>query len=79
VYKNDTIFQNLLNERKLKRAKMLHKALLHHKVKTAAELQDERREQLSKEYFYVQKKKNFLKMNIFKSIEIDKNNMKQNL
>jgi len=59
VIKNEDILQNILKQRKLKKAEMLHKALLRNRLKTTEELEDEQEEENKKEYFYVKKKEFF--------------------
>jgi hypothetical protein len=57
--KNENILQNILKQRKLQKAKMLHRALLRNKLKTQIELEEEQAEENNKEYFYVKKKEFF--------------------
>jgi len=59
ILKNEDVLQNILKQRRLRKAKMLHKALLRNKLKTPAELEEEQEEENNKEYFYVKKKEFF--------------------
>ena len=59
MLKNENILKKLLKERRLKKAKMLHKALLRNKLKTTFELEIEKEEENNKEYFYKKKKEFF--------------------
>ena len=59
VYKNENIIKELLEKRKLKKAKILHKALLRNKLKTPKEKEQELEDENLKEYFYVKKKQFF--------------------
>jgi hypothetical protein len=59
MMKNEDILKNILKQRRLKRAKMLHKALLRNKLKTKEELEQEKEEENKKEYFYVKKRQFF--------------------
>jgi hypothetical protein len=59
VYKNEDIVKELLEERKLKKAKILHRALLRNKLKTPKEREQELEDENLKEYFYVKKKQFF--------------------
>ena len=59
VYKNENIIKELLEKRKLKKAKILHKALLRNKLKTPKEKEQELEDENLKEYFYVKKKEFF--------------------
>jgi hypothetical protein len=62
ISKNEDILQNILKQRRLRKAKMLHKALLRNKLKTPTELEEEREEENKKEYFYARKKEFFEEM-----------------
>lgn len=53
---NEGILKDLLNKRRLKNAKMLHKALAKNKLKTYEELQEENERENMKEFFYARKK-----------------------
>lgn len=59
IMKNEDILKNLLKHRRLKRAKMLHKALIHNRLKSKAELEEEKEQENKKEYFYVKKREFF--------------------
>jgi len=59
VYQNEDMVKELLEERKLKKAKILHKALLRNKLKTPKEREQELEDENLKEYFYVRKKQFF--------------------
>jgi len=59
ILKNKNILETLLKERRLKKAKMLHKALLRNKLKTTSELEAEKEEENQREYFYKKKKEFF--------------------
>jgi hypothetical protein len=59
VYKNEDILEEVLKGRKLKSAKMLHKALLRNKIKTPKELDEDQEKENLKEYFYVKKREFF--------------------
>jgi len=48
-----------LKKRRLKKAKMLHKALLRNPLKTPTELAEERDDENKKEYFYAKRKEIF--------------------
>jgi hypothetical protein len=49
----------ILKKRRLKKAKMLHQALMHNKLKTPEELDEELKEENDREYFYAKKKQFF--------------------
>ena len=59
ISKNEEVLQNILKKRRLRKAKMLHKALLRNKLKTPLELEEEREEENKREYFYAKKKEFF--------------------
>jgi hypothetical protein len=58
-YKHEDVLENVLKSRKLKSAKILHKALLRNKIKTPKELEEDQEKENLKEYFYVKKKQFF--------------------
>jgi hypothetical protein len=58
-YKNEDILQEKIKRRQLQSAKMLHKALLRNKIKTAKELDEDQEQENLKEYFYVKKREFF--------------------
>jgi len=62
ILKNEDILEDILNKRRLRKAKMLHKALLRNKLKTPFELEEEREEENKKEYFYARKREFFEEM-----------------
>ena len=59
ISKNEEVLQNILKKRRLRKAKMLHKALLRNKLKTPLELEEEQEEENKREYFYAKKKEFF--------------------
>jgi hypothetical protein len=59
MYQNADAVEDMMEDRKLKKSKMLHKALLHYKLKTPKELEEEKEQENLKEYFYVKKKEFF--------------------
>jgi hypothetical protein len=62
ILKNEDILENILKKRRLRKAKMLHKALLRNRLKSPFELEEEREEENKKEYFYARKKEFFEEM-----------------
>jgi hypothetical protein len=54
----------ILKKRRLRKAKMLHQALVHNKLKTPEELEEELKEENNREYFYVKKKQFFEELDI---------------
>jgi hypothetical protein len=64
ILKNKDILENILKKRRLRKAKMLHQALLRNKLKTPKELEEELEEENEREYFYVKKKEFFVELDI---------------
>lgn len=59
ILKNKNVLENVLERRRLKAAKTLHKALLRNKARTQEEKDAEAAEEQNKDYFYFKKKEFF--------------------